>query len=187
MISVRPAIVSDADAIAKVYVDAWRHAYANILPAAVLSNMSYLRETAQFARQLNRPIRSTRLFVATGKNGKITGFANFGTERALSKQHLAEIYTLYVAPTHMRQGVGRRLMAETSEQLQADGQCGVVLWVLKKNTNARAFYSNLGGRLFGESTSPVGRSRFPVVCYKWHNLPALEAAAQPKIHVDLPI
>ena len=46
------ATARSASAIARVYVDTWRSAYAGMLPSRVLASMSYERQTSEWSWQI---------------------------------------------------------------------------------------------------------------------------------------
>lgn len=92
------------------------------------------------------------LFVAE-ENGEVLGFA------ACTEEELA---WLYVAPKHMRKGVGSSLwrhMISVFPQI-------CVLEVLKGNEPARAFYERLGFRVSGQETGQMpGNEAYTVEVY----------------------
>jgi ribosomal protein S18 acetylase RimI-like enzyme len=55
-----------------------------------------------------------------------------------------EVSELYVAPSHRRNGIGRRLLAELDEHFRAAGCGAVQIEVFGPNQEARAFYAHLG-------------------------------------------
>ena len=60
-----------------------------------------------------------------------------------------EITALYLNPPATGRGYGRTLCEHALEQLKERGFSEVVLWVLRDNTAARAFYERLGFTLDG--------------------------------------
>ena len=132
-LDLRTATTADADAIARIYVDGWRHAYRGLLPERLLNGMSVTREANGWRRALE--------FGGSGRGGLVVGppeapplgFLTYGPDRRQPDRG-AEIFTLYVQPDRQGQGIGRRLMAGAGETLAADGVGEVVLWALKLNT-----------------------------------------------------
>ncbi|MBL8675679.1 MAG: GNAT family N-acetyltransferase, partial [Rhodospirillales bacterium] len=107
---IRPAVVEDAAALARVYVDSWRDAYAGLLPDMVLVGMSDVRQAAAWARELQHESAGATL-VAEDESG-VFGLSTVGPARAASKAFLegGEIYRLYVEPGRQNEGAGRALM-----------------------------------------------------------------------------
>ena len=119
MTTIRPATAQDAAGIAKVYVDAWRSAYAAILPHRVLLGMSYDQQARQWAHAIERA--RELVIVASEADHGVVGFAGFGGARAGDRRAIerltvdgdatvGEIYTLYVLPDWQDRGIGRQLV-----------------------------------------------------------------------------
>ena len=105
MTTILPATAPDAAGIAKVYVDAWRSAYAAILPHRVLLGMSYERQTREWSWIIRSRTEIQPVIVAAEADGGVVGFASFGLARSNDRPASAqfareakvgEIYTLYV-------------------------------------------------------------------------------------------
>ncbi len=151
-VTVRPAREDDAEAIAGVHVETWRHAYAGLLPQEVLDGLSRRRQTRRWRRAIRDPEAELgQVFVADG--GGIAGFGSASRETG-------EITTLYVLPEAQRRGIGRSLFCRMVEFL--DGP--VSLWVLDGNP-AAGFYTRLGGSPGERATverwgMELGRTRY---------------------------
>lgn len=145
-VTVRAAVVEDAGAIARVHVDAWRAAYAGLLPEATLAALDVDERAARRREQLARPEaeRDTwRCWVAM-VDGAVVGFANVGEARDPDAVGEGEVYAIYVDPARWAAGVGRALMTAALGDLRGRGACRVVLWALRDNARAEAFYHAAG-------------------------------------------
>lgn len=140
--SYRLATVADVDALGLVHVQAWREAYAGLIPDEVLAGLDPLRRAAMW-RGIIAGGRSVQL---AEQDGAIIGFGSAGPQRDLSLAFSAEIGALYVLKAAQRRRVGRRLMAMMARDLLDRGHRSASLWVLEENTPARRFYDGLGGR-----------------------------------------
>ena len=120
MTTIRLATDRDAAGIAKVYVDAWRSAYAAILPHRVLLGMSYERQMREWSWIIRNRTEVQPVIVAAEADGGVVGFASFGLARSNGRPVSArfagerdatvgEIYTLYVQPEFQERGIGREL------------------------------------------------------------------------------
>jgi ribosomal protein S18 acetylase RimI-like enzyme len=69
-----------------------------------------------------------------------------------------------------RQGIGRELTQTVARRLAADGFKAMILWVLKDNLKARAFYEAMGGVLAGEKDITIGATNLVEVAYGWSDL-----------------
>ena len=78
-----------------------------------------------------------------------------------------EIYGCYVDPLHWRRGVGSALMVGALASLADAGYSEAVLWVLKENPRARAFYERHGWRADGACKwFEVADEKYPEVRYR---------------------
>ena len=178
MTTIRPATAQDAAGIATVYVDAWRSAYAAILPQRVLLGMSREQQTRQWSWTV-RDQRQSVIVAAEAGHG-VVGFTSFGHARRGDRRaigHFAgetdtkigEIYTLYVRPDCQDRGIGRQLVAGAFTAMAGKGcRCGF-LWVLRDNPS-RYFYERVGGRLIAERQERMWGCVTNQVCYGWSDL-----------------
>ena len=169
MSAVRPARLEDAKAIARIEVDTWRSTYAGLLPDLVLLNMSERRQTSSWASFLRH--RPDDVWVAQQAGGGVIGFGNCGTQRDSTIRFAGEIYTLYVAPDHQGQGLGRGLLLALFQRLVDTGHASALLWVVRANP-ARFFYERLGGQQIMHRPIPVGGQPIEAIAYGWKDLAA---------------
>jgi ribosomal protein S18 acetylase RimI-like enzyme len=141
--SVRPAIARDAQAIADIHVATWQAAYKDLMPADYLQTITaakrlkYWREAIEFSEP--------QLLVAT-EGEQVVGFVGFDRSRdAGTKSSVGEIWALYVAPAHWRQGAGLALWDGAREGLKEEGCTQVTSWVLLRNEAALGFYEHAAG------------------------------------------
>ncbi|MFI5609405.1 GNAT family N-acetyltransferase [Amycolatopsis sp. NPDC051903] len=149
--SVRPAVVSDAPAIAHVHVASWQAAYDGLLPAEFLSGLSVDARERFWARNLaDLPAHQT-ILVAVTPDGSLAGFAatNPGRDEDATAE-TGELASLYLLPSQWSRGVGRLLHAAAVAALTAEFSTAT-LWVLTTNTRARTFYEHAGWALDGRT------------------------------------
>ncbi|SEA68245.1 L-amino acid N-acyltransferase YncA [Bowdeniella nasicola] len=135
--------VADAAAVARIHVASWQHAYRGLLPSRVLDSLSIADRTAKFTRSIRKggPVR----YLVAEDGGTIIGFAAVGPCRDEdSSTDDSELAALYVHPLHLRAGAGRALLAKAKEAAKQMGCKRMILWVLKDNASARAFYKRCG-------------------------------------------
>ncbi len=141
--SVRPATARDAKAIAEIHVATWQAAYQDLMPEDYLAKLTvekrlaYWREAIEFSEP--------QLLVAT-EGDQVVGFVGFDRSRdAGTKSSMGEIWAMYVAPAHWRQGAGLALWDGAREGLKEEGCTQVSLWVLLRNERALGFYEHAAG------------------------------------------
>lgn len=140
---VRASVIADAAAIARVQVASWQAAYAGIVPAAHLAEMSAAERAARHEARLAAPPPRSGHWVAE-EDGRICAFAAAGPNRDELEPALGELYALYVDPGSWGHGAGRALLGRALEFLVEQAFTAVTLWVLAENTRARRFYAAAG-------------------------------------------
>jgi GNAT superfamily N-acetyltransferase len=185
MTTIAPATERDAAGIAKVYVDAWRSAYAAILPHRVLLGMSYEQQTRQWSWTIRNRAGVQPVIVAAEADHDVVGFTSFGLARPGDRPagfagkrdatgfagdaKVGEIYTLYVQPDFHERGIGRGLLAAAFAAMIDKGHDRSFLWVLRDNPS-RYFYERVGGTLIAERQERMWGVMTDQVCYGWPDL-----------------
>lgn len=167
--AIRRALPADAVRIGTMHVQAWREAYAGLIPDEVLARLD-ADERAAMWRDIIAGGRS--VFVAE-LDGDILGFGACGPQRDVSLPYDAEISALYVLHRAQRNGLGRRLMAAMARELIAQGHMATSLWVLETNAPARAFYERLGGKLVERREQTRYEFTSIGIAYAWDDLSLL--------------
>lgn len=174
IVRIRPGRPADADAIAHVYVDAWRSAYAGLLPNSVLVRMSVGAQAREWAQQLSRRRFADGILVADLFGRGIIGFGSCGAARETMLSQAGEIYTLYVSPEHHERGVGRALLMCLFDTLIDRGLNSAVVWVLAQNPS-RFFYEAMGGRRVAEKKERLWNTLLTQAAYGWDDLRLVRA------------
>ena len=158
LFTIREREERDAAGIGRVRIDAWRAAYRGIVPDEVLANLDYTAEAERHRQRFHETKGQANLFlyVAVDTAENVVGFGVGGTERDGLAGYPGELYALYVHPDWQSRGVGRALAAAVFADLHAAGLEPLVIWALKENTRAGAFYRRLGGEVVAEKTVVIG-------------------------------
>jgi L-amino acid N-acyltransferase YncA len=169
---VREATSEDAEAIARVHAAAWRDTYTGLLPEAMVAGFEYDHVLPRWRERL--PARAPQSIVVWER--PVAGFAYSGPEREGDAEHRGEVYAIYLSPARRGEGGGRALMAAAADRLAAAGMTSMLVWVLRENRDARAFYERLGGLLLREKPLAWPGSKAAVeVAYGWTDTAALRA------------
>jgi len=180
MTTIGPATDRDAAGIAKVYVDAWRSAYAAILPHRVLLGMSYERQRREWSWVIRNRAEVQPVIVAAEPDHGVVGFTSFGPARLGDRPasarfagdraaNVGEIYTLYVRPEFHERGIGRQLLAAAFAAMAGKGYGRSFLWVLRDNPS-RYFYERVGGKAVAERQEHLWGCTVDEICYGWADL-----------------
>lgn len=168
LIRIREARPEDAGGIARVHVDAWRDAYAALLPADHLAGLDYAKRAADWARILGQPwsMQNTLVAETTEADEGIVGFCGFGPIRSGPAQ--GEIYGLYISSDWRELGIGRSLVERAFGALRKRGINSAVIWCLEGNAAARGFYARCGGRLLEKiRMDELAGMSLPTVGFYW--------------------
>ena len=154
---VREALENDIEGIARVWIAAWRWAYASVLPADFIEARCDLGRRMDNARA---DLSRGRMLVVDEEG--VQGFA-----RALVPSSRAgfdaEISGLYVHPDASRKGVGHALVRAMAGEFLHQGCRSMAIQTLRDNAIGRGFYEKIGGDLVGTDEW----SGFPCVWYGW--------------------
>ena len=177
MIVLRQPTLDDADAIARVHALSWKSAYRGIVPDEFLDAIDV---DAWAERHRHTMVEDPRVFVAyvAEEEGEIVGWALGGPNRDTSLEFSSELFTIYLHPDYLRQGIGRKLIAAVAESLADLGFESMLVWVLAENWPARRFYEALGGAYVSRGVMDMDDAALPVVSYGWRDLRVLLEAAR---------
>jgi ribosomal protein S18 acetylase RimI-like enzyme len=157
-LQISPAQAEDATEVAALHVSSWQIAYAGIVPAEHLAQLSVCARATLWREAILRG--SPALFLAREglpagdalpapaehpQGSRAVGFVSFGKCRdAGVPDTWGEIWALYVLPSRWSHGVGRALLRHACELLRQQRFQQVSLWVLADNERALRFYRRAG-------------------------------------------
>lgn len=152
---------NDDEGLAEVHREAWRYAYAGIIPGLTLERM-IARRGPGWWRRMHR--RGGRALVVEFER-IVAGYATLGQSRGRAGR--GEIYELYLRPTHQGCGLGRPLFEAARAQLRRHGLEGLTVWALAENAVACRFYRAMGGVEAARSEDRIGGVRLAKVGFAW--------------------
>ncbi|HVL72960.1 MAG TPA: GNAT family N-acetyltransferase [Beijerinckiaceae bacterium] len=152
VIAIRRAKSEDAAALSAVFDAAWREAYTGIIPGVALERMMARRGPGWWLSTIGRGRPLVVLEVAE----TVAGYVSYGRCRDRRLPAQGEVDELYLAPEYQGIGFGRRLFRAVRNDMADRGLKRVVVWALKDNERACAFYERLGGRPIAEQSDRIG-------------------------------
>jgi ribosomal protein S18 acetylase RimI-like enzyme len=167
---VRPAIMVDAAAIARIDVECWRSTYAGVLSDEFLIDLSEGDRKRVWSSYVAR--QPGDMVVSVAPSGEIQGFGSCGRRRDSDSRFAGEVFTLYVATDHQGKGLGRALLLGLFVRLVRCNMDSASIWVLRDNP-ARFFYERLGGKLVSHRKLRVAGINVEAVAYGWRDLAAV--------------
>jgi ribosomal protein S18 acetylase RimI-like enzyme len=169
---VRTARPEDAADLARIYIESWHDTYAGIVPHALLAAMSLKGHTGRWLTTIKGAERNQGVvLVAEDPNCGIIGLCSLGAARDKSVGFEGEVYTLYVDPSFLGQGVGRALLAGAFQTLKDRKLRSCIIWAHAKN-NACFFYEAMGGRRVATRTTRLMGELTPEIGFGWRQLAA---------------
>ncbi|HEX4147086.1 MAG TPA: GNAT family N-acetyltransferase [Pirellulales bacterium] len=166
--TIRPATIDDAAAIAHVHVESWRTTFRHILPADYLAGLSKDERKERWVTTLGN-LASPGFTLVAQSEGEIVAFASGGPERKGDPDYAGELYAIYLLEPFQRQGIGTRLFRTVTMRLLERGLSSMKIWALKDNP-ARGFYERRGGVLVEEGPIKIGELDMRQVAYGWRQL-----------------
>ena len=173
-LTIRPATLNDAQAIARIRVQGWRFAYQGLISQDYLDSLSVAEDAERMRGYLSQlpqnspPRRSEsvqgssdgekRSFMLAVRGDAVLGFCRFSAapdnadrvERATPGGTMnGRLHSLYIDPDSLGQSIGHTLMNHALSTFAAWGCEHANLWVLEGNSRAISFYERQGWRCTG--------------------------------------
>jgi ribosomal protein S18 acetylase RimI-like enzyme len=106
------------------------------------------------------------------------GFVSYGRiktrpsfDQGVVPRYGGEIYAIYVHPDHFHHGIGTQLFKVACSDLADKKLTSVLLWVLKKNKRACAFYDAMGGERIAKQRVDIGETSWAEEsCFGWRDV-----------------
>jgi ribosomal protein S18 acetylase RimI-like enzyme len=146
VIKLRPAELSDFEAIARLHVDNWRTNYRGILSDNYLDNEIEKDRLETWSGRLTCPVENQIVTIATQDN-TFAGFCCLYLDDDPTFGSLID--NLHVPSTLQKSGIGKMLVIDSANKVYDKAKNKkMYLWVYEANKNARIVYDKLGGRNF---------------------------------------
>lgn len=150
-IQIKNATTQDiADIIAIAY-DSWAVTYSTILSQEQMTYMLNLWYDAVGLK--NKMLSGEEFFYIARFNHKAIGYMSYSE---MTEQQKAKLNKLYILPSFLGQGVGKKLLQHLVFLLQQQNMNRIVLNVNKYNSNAIAFYKKNGFHVLKEEVLQIG-------------------------------
>jgi len=157
--TVRPFVQGDLESIGRVHSRSRQAAYAGLVPAAALEQVTPEAQVEVWRERLG--LRATTVLVAD-QDGVVVGFVSL-----LDTDDGTELNAIHVVPEVVGTGVGTALMAAAIGHARVEGKHVLHLFVIEDNERARRFYERTGWRLVGSAgTHDVGGAQVGIVRYE---------------------
>jgi len=120
----------------------------------------------------------TSIVIAYDEDNSAMGFVSFGRiktrpdfDRGVVPKFGGEIYALYIHPDYFHKRVGTALFKKACENLAEKKLTSMILWAMKKNKRACAFYDKMGGERVGKKRIEIGEKSYAdESCFAWKDV-----------------
>jgi ribosomal protein S18 acetylase RimI-like enzyme len=146
---IRQAVVEDLDALARLHVLVWRNTYRSLAPVSAYDALDESKRRTHWEELLHRDPAQWQTLLAV-HDGRLVGFGHAGPASHEVMAGAGEIVHLYVDPSSQGQGIGKTLLHQLMNFLQATGHSTIKLAVVQGNDRAVSFYEQEGGRVIDE-------------------------------------
>ena len=145
----RPAVADDAAEIARIQLDTWRIAYADVLPEPVRAGLSADAAQLAWGAAITAPPTPRHHVLVAVEGSWRVGFSAFGPTDDLEADDPEPHRTMTIAPLLVeprwgRRGHGSRLLAATVDLARADGMVRAVTWLPESDAASREFLLSAG-------------------------------------------
>ena len=162
----------NAQELAALHVLSWQSAYAGIIPAEYLAQLSVDSRAASWREWIERGelcLLAWEDEAPAADGPRAIGFVSCGKCRDPDRPDTwGEIWAIYVLPSHWSQGVGRALWLHACGQLRQQGFTHVSVWVLAGNERAIRFYRRAGLEADAGVTKPIEIGGQTLVELRYH-------------------
>lgn len=139
---IRRAYAEDAQTIAHIINEAWKSAYAGIVPDECLGALTDEEKIKHLQEGLTR-FANMRYYLLEA-DGVPVGAASLHPTRDTDLPNTAEFSFFYFLPSAWRRGYGKRLLTHLKSEATALGYETLCCWVLEQNLRAISFYTSQG-------------------------------------------
>ena len=145
-VSVRVAWADDAQAIARRQVEAWREAYADVLPAEIMDALDADEFARKWAASMDKPGDARNRVLVALERATVHGFAVTAPSQDPDADPIAdgEIVEFIVNADARGAGHGSRLLQACTDTLRADKFTRATWWVRSTDDALRGFVESTG-------------------------------------------
>ena len=163
----REAKLSDAEGIAKAYVDSWKTTYKNIIPDTFLERMSYEKRIPQWTTNISNG--DNYVYVAETEDGEIVGVVVGGKRETNQFENSGDLTAIYIRKEYQGQGIGKKLVEKVFTKLKELGYQRIFVEVLDDN-KSKFFYEKMGAEFYEMTTTEIQGEELNLSIYEWKNL-----------------
>lgn len=163
-VTLRPATVDDLMGIGALHQRSRVAAYSSFLPAEALAEPT-VEAMGRYWTERWRWERDNHRLIVAERVGALVGFSYLGPDDE-DDPTTGLLNAIHLEPAEQGRGTGRALMVDALDAMRSLGWRRAVLWVLRENAHARAFYERGGWTPTGaEREEHMGTALTPQLRY----------------------
>jgi GNAT superfamily N-acetyltransferase len=145
-VSVRVAWRSDAEAIARLQVVAWRTAYGDLLPPTLLDALPVEQFAEHWAASIAAPKDARQRVLVALERATVRGFTTTtpSPDEDADPVRDAELGELVIDPSARARGHGSRLLHAAVDTMRSDRFSRATTWLATSNDDVRGFLASQG-------------------------------------------
>jgi ribosomal protein S18 acetylase RimI-like enzyme len=151
-ITIRKAVATDAESIARLCVEAWWETYTDILSREDILEITESWYSLGQVREHIGPKERWDGWIVAEEAGRIVGVAGAG----MTSETEAEVFDLYVDIQRKGEGIGSKLLEAVTKEAKCKGAKEQWAAVIKNNMQGIPFYLARGFVQRGKRTYPDG-------------------------------
>ncbi|KXK57154.1 MAG: GNAT family N-acetyltransferase [Chlorobi bacterium] len=178
---IRRATATDASGCAAVNRESWHTTYRGLIDDAALQSMDPAVLQERWRNRLSPANSALFCFVATlqpdgdpaGDSAAaplIVGYVMGGLSRHSDLPFSGELLAIYLLAEHQGKGLGRKLFLQCVQEFRQRAIDSFVLFVLKENHSARAFYSSFNPDFEDQGQVTIDGFTYQDIGYGWNDL-----------------
>ena len=166
MLLIRNVEENDIERVADININCWKKCYTGIIEQSVIDGINREERIATMTRSMDN---ST--FIVAEEDSQIKGFCRYVTNNGYSPNYEevdCEVCSIYVDVDFQRKGIGSKMLEYALEDLKKQDKKKLIIWCLKANTNARMFYTQMGGEVYAERKHEILGKEYDEIAYEYN-------------------
>lgn len=162
-IKIRKIKREDIEQVVNIQIEGWRTSYKGIINDEYLNNMNKEKKIKQRENDYTKGG-----FIIAEIDNKVVGFCRYLDNNKYSSNYEeidCELVALYVDSNLKQKGIGKELFKYVKKEFRAMGKKKMILWCLKENYTARAFYEKMRGNLYKTKKLLIGNEEYDEISY----------------------
>ena len=166
MLVIRNVEERDIERVADININCWKKSYNGIIEQSIIDGIDKNERVATMTRSMDN---ST--FIVAEEDSQIKGFCRYVTNNGYSPNYEevdCEVCAIYVDVDFQRKGIGSKMLEYVLEDLKKQDKKKLIIWCLKANTNARMFYTQMGGEVYAERKFKIMDKEYDEIAYEYN-------------------